>query len=122
MRKLVVEPSLFKLPLPLRKLVLEYEIAFNCIDAVTRSIQELRLVPYDPYIGYSTGLMEVLQNKEYVAINICAYDAAYKRDAVSAHEQHIFPHCSLVLHYLRQEADFNTKYPAKREAPHLNGR
>ena len=116
----VMEVSIFKIPVVIRNIIDQFLVDLECSTIVTEEIKRLDEVYYDPHIGYADGLLGVLQEKHYIAVNVIYYEQVYRDNSTFAFESQFFPHCSLIMYYLQQEKQ-GIQYPPKREKPAING-
>ena len=103
------EISVIKLPQELQEKIRREEIKQICGNQVTQIIQIEENREEDEIVGWTEGLMGMNQHKDYIAMNISSYEEQFK----VGFYRHIFPKIRYVLYYLKQEPDYQEKYPQR---------
>ena len=110
-----MEVSIFKLPVVIRNIIDKFLIDLECSTIVTNELKNHNDLPYDSFLGYCVGLKGILQDKNYTANNVLAYEKVYRDNPTRAFESQFFPYCGLIMYYLQQENP-GIQYPPKTKA------
>ena len=113
-----MEVSIFKIPVVIRTIIEKFLIDLECSTIVAEKMKSFNAGYFDPFMGYSDGLLGVLQDKDYIANNVLEYEKVYRDNPTRAFESQFFPHCGLIMYYLRQENP-GIQYPPKTKAPRV---
>lgn len=94
-------------------------IKFECGNIVAKILTKEQNLIQDPYIGYTTGILSVLQDKYFIQYNII--DNEYHKQMPNII---LYPRKDIILYYLLQEERYLTYidiyHMVKKDTPGLN--